>query len=248
MSQLVRATTPNTLKPFFPYYGSKYRIAPYYQRPLKPHIIEPFAGSAGYSHRYPHLQVTLYDVSPYIVGVWDYLINATVKEIMSLPDVVDDVRDHPNLPQEAKWLIGFWLQRGTSTPRLTASGWAKRNREEHPGDYWGPSTKRRIVSQLPRIRHWQINRESYENAPNVEACWFIDAPYQGQPGKEYRDRIADYSALGAWCRSRKGQVQVCEKQGAEWLPFRDFMTAKANNGTTSNRENTCKEVIWNLHS
>ena len=35
--------------PLFCYFGSKYRAAPHYPKPLYPHIIEPFAGAAGYS-------------------------------------------------------------------------------------------------------------------------------------------------------------------------------------------------------
>lgn len=43
----------NKLKPFFTYFGGKYRIAPRYPKPQYNTIIEPFAGSAGYSLRYP---------------------------------------------------------------------------------------------------------------------------------------------------------------------------------------------------
>lgn len=39
------------LKPFWRYYGGKYRAAPRYPVPLHRTIVEPFAGAAGYSLR-----------------------------------------------------------------------------------------------------------------------------------------------------------------------------------------------------
>ena len=39
------------LKPFWRYYGGKYRAAPAYPPPRLGTIVEPFAGSAGYSLR-----------------------------------------------------------------------------------------------------------------------------------------------------------------------------------------------------
>ena len=74
------------LKPFFTYFGGKYRIAGKYPYPIHMKIIEPFAGSAGYSLRhYSRLrQVELWDVNPQIVGTWDYLIKSPESEILSL--------------------------------------------------------------------------------------------------------------------------------------------------------------------
>lgn len=107
------------LKPLFPFYGSKWRDAKRYPAPGD-HVVEPFAGSAGYSVFYEPSRVTLYDKDPIIVGVWDYLIRVSSAEVLSLPDldVGQSVDDFP-LPQEAKWLIGFWLNRGSAQPKKT---------------------------------------------------------------------------------------------------------------------------------
>lgn len=40
------------LKPFFTFYGGKWRAAPHYAPPEFATIVEPFAGAAGYSVRH----------------------------------------------------------------------------------------------------------------------------------------------------------------------------------------------------
>src|SRR3990167_8941757 len=43
---------PSSLRPFWTYYGGKWKVGPRYPVPLHDTIIEPFAGAAGYSLRY----------------------------------------------------------------------------------------------------------------------------------------------------------------------------------------------------
>ncbi len=210
------------LLPFFCYYGGKWRAAKRYPEPNRKQIVEPFAGAAGYSLRYPHLDVSLYEVDDAVFGVWHYLINVSPAEIMQLPDNVDNV-DEINATPEAKWLIAFWLNKGSATPKRTASSWSK------SGDTltWGAVVKQRIAAQVPLIRHWKIFIRSYQDAPNIEATWFIDPPYSGACGRHYRCKIESYESLSQWCRERLGQVIVCERHGANWLPFKTFTTFQA---------------------
>ena len=53
---------------------------------------------------------------------------------------------------------------------------------------------------------------------------------QGACGDQYRCRDVDYEHLGDWCRSREGQVIVCEQQGADWLPFEALGNFKGRRG------------------
>ena len=46
------------------------------------------------------------------------------------------------------------------------------------------------------------------------------------------------AALSEWCRSRRGQVMVCENEGARWLPFRPFRSIQSTSNGVS------REVIW----
>lgn len=227
-----------SLHPFFCYYGGKFRGAPKYPAPTRPTIIEPFAGSAGYSLRHYHKEVVLYDVYPVICGIWDYLIRVRADEVLSLPVKFDHV-DEVDAPQEARWLISFWINKASASPHKTPSSWMKSG--VRPNSHWGEVIRERVASQVDKIRHWKVCQKSYADIPDSDATWFVDPPYQGPPGKLYRHKILDYAALGEWCRSRTGQVVVCERDGADWLPFRTLGKFKAAGGRGNSHSN---EVIW----
>lgn len=229
----------NNLYPFFCYYGGKWRAAKRYPKPKHAHIIEPFAGAAGYSLRYPYLNVTLYDTDPAVYGVWSYLLKASKQDILALPLNVQHV-DDLSVCQEAKWLIGFWLNKGSTAPSLTPSSWMRSGMR--PNSQWGKVIRERIAHQIGSIKHWKVLNKSYEEANNTEATWFIDPPYQGACGKLYRCRFSEYDNLSRWCRSRKGQVIVCENVEATWLPFQPFSTIKTTPG--SRGKSRSEEAIW----
>lgn len=230
------------LRPFFSYYGGKWRATPYYPKPEFRKIIEPFAGSAGYSVRYPDRKVFLADINPIVVEVWRYLITVKESEIRKLPVTITDT-DTLNICQEAKWLIGFWLNRGSVAPRARPSTWMKSG--VRPNSDWGEAIRERIASQVQFIRHWKVARRSYQNiSPDKKATWFVDPPYESAPGRVYTfDRI-DYDHLATWCRQLSGQVIVCERTGANWLPFRELGSFKSLNTRTTSVDRYSKESIW----
>ena len=140
------------LKPFFTYFGGKWWIAQHYPAPKTANLVEPFAGSAGYALHHHEASVTLYEVDPKIFGVWDYLIRATSKDIERLPSIVEQV-DLVKAPQEARWLIGLWLNKGTAQPSKTPSRWMRDGL--NPNSFWGDAIKQRIASQIDAIKHWR---------------------------------------------------------------------------------------------
>jgi hypothetical protein len=231
------------MKPFFTYFGGKYRVAPKYPSPIHDTIIEPFAGSAGYSVRNYNKNVILYDLDEKIIGLWKYLISVKQREIMSLPTNISDGLDSiPNVCEEAKWLIGFWLNKGTSSPSKSPSLWMRQG--IRPNSFWGDTIRNRIAFQVEKIRHWKAIHSSYQNIErNYTATWFVDPPYE-KAGKDYKhsSKMIDFQHLGEWCRFRNGQVIVCENAGAEWLPFKPFLTIKGTEG--KNRSGDSREVIW----
>lgn len=259
--------TPNGLRPFFSYYGSKFRLAPHYAPPRYTTIYEPFAGSAGYALAYPDRRVVLIDKDPVIAGLWNYLIHVSPEEIMRLPAHVENVDDHA-IPQEAKWLIGFWLNAATTAPCRTPSKWVRQaqagdNWESQPSPgrtrvgytpqaakdrFWGEGKRALIASQVDKIRHWEVRHGSYADIPDEEATWFVDPPYRVM-GAYYKmsAKQIDFAHLGEWCRSRSGQVIVCENAGAGWLPFRLFRDVKSNQARRGAKARNV-EVIWTSDS
>lgn len=233
-----------SINPFISYFGSKWRLAPRYPRPRHGVIVEPFAGGAGYSTRHHHHRVILVEKNPVVAGVWRYLIRASAGEILRLPLVEpgEKVSDK-GLAPEPRALVGFWVNQGTTGPCNQLSQWGEKKRDT----FWGRAVRARIATQVDKIRHWQIIEGDYTLAPDIEADWFIDPPYEmmGKHYKEGADAI-DFAKLGAWCRTRRGQVMVCENEGATWLPFRPFHMARSARPRVgeTNDNAVSAEAIW----
>lgn len=244
-------TPPSGLRPFFTFYGGKWRAAPLYEPPRYETIVEPFAGSAGYSLRYPARRVVLVERDPLIAATWRYLLGVSAAEILGLPDIRMDqtVSDLP-VCDEARLLIGWWLNGGSAQPKKSPGAWMRRGAPGGAGWStgggqlsWGVRVRERIATQLTAIRHWTLIEGSYETAPDAEATWFIDPPYQ-QAGKHYRfgSDALDFASLGSWCTARRGQVTVCENVGAGWLPFVPWRRIKASEAKHGGK--TSDEAIW----
>ena len=233
------------LAPFWRYYGGKNRAARLYPQPEHDTIIEPFAGAAGYSCRYPDRKVILVDKYPVVVGVWRYLIATPAAEIRALPDLPEsgEVEDLPaSLPEEARWLIGLRVQDGRETPRSKASSMHHDRVMRGILGGWHHVTRESIASQVDQIRHWQVIEGDYRDAPDIEATWHVDPPYNNRAGRCYPHQPDDFAALGEWCRARRGLVMVCENAGADWLPFEPLRAIRSTQTSRTGRRSV--EVIW----
>lgn len=216
----------------FSYYGSKSKVVHLYPKPKFGKIIEPFAGSARYALRYFDRDVLLVDKYEVIVKIWKWLQKASPKDVLSLPILKQGEKinraDFDCIEQA--WLMGFILNQGVNMPRLTVSSMATEPKMKKQRQF--------IAENLYKIKHWEIQHGSYEEISNQQATWFVDPPYQF--GGEYYwtgNKHIDYANLAEWCRSREGQVIVCENTKASWLPF--YVLQKMN-GTT----HTTTEAIW----
>lgn len=200
----------------FSYYGSKSRIAHLYPKPEYNEIIEPFAGSAQYSLQHWEHDITLCDKNEIIVGIWKYLQACSIKDIQSLPVLrAGDKIDRTNFDCiEQANLMGFLINGGAFSPALTMSTWGEKSFSKRI---------KFICDNLYKIKHWRILQADYQSLPKVKGTWFIDPPYQvGGHKYLYGNKKLNYTDLGTWCRSREGQVIVCENDKAKWLPFKDF--------------------------
>jgi site-specific DNA-adenine methylase len=227
------------------YYGSKYRLGRYYPAPTHDVIIEAFAGGAGYALHHYNKQIHLYDLNPKVVGVWDYVIKANPDEIRALPLLEPDQRVIDlKIHDEAKWLIGWWVNTASPTPLQTLNPWAIKQQSNDPSSTWTPIRREYIAQTSAQIKHWKVTCASYQEIPNMKATWFIDPPYECRAGRRYPFHKIEFDHLAEWCKSRNGQVMVCENNNSKrWLPFQPFRDCL---GTT--KENgTCRrtqEVVW----
>lgn len=194
----------------FFYFGRKSSLGRCYPQPILRTVVEPFAGSAAYAHRYIRTvdRVVLVELDVDVVTMWRQLLDPALHVDDICPPCTFGV-DTTNLFHLAAAVSG-----GGRYRHLKATPIMAENIE-------------RLRRQLPAARrHWQaidveIIHGDYTLAPDIEATWFIDPPYRGHQGSLYPhgSKDIDYDALGAWCRTRAGQVIVCESEGADWLPF-----------------------------
>jgi 16S rRNA G966 N2-methylase RsmD len=231
----------------FYYYGGKGVLASAYPAPKFPVIIEPFAGAASYSVY--HLirrnadRAILVEKDPRTAELWTRLLAMTPYEVRAL------VRHMPAVGEKTSdWL---WMTSATSNvaarcQELTVS---PRMASVLPG------MVRRIAAVLTYVKgRIEVHCGDYREAPEVEATWFIDPPYQPHPAKANASSTPnpqgmgyargcsaddlDFQALGQWAQSRPGQVIVCEQDGADWLPFRPLVSGFDSGGRLKT------EVMW----
>jgi len=237
------------MRPFWRYYGGKWRAAPLYPAPLYNTIVEPFAGSAGYSMRYPNYRVILVEKYPVIAEMWRYLINVRVSEVMRIP-CVDHVDELPSwVPQGGRYLVGFCMNDANVRPSKSLSIGKRRYRElGHPTEGWTEARRARVASQLNQIGHWEIIEGDYTDAPDIVATWFVDPPYNNRHGACYVHHDLNYEDLGEWCQTRRGQTLVCENEGATWLPFNPFDSRATTTTGLNGKDKRLREVLWQRHT
>ena len=219
----------------FSYYGSKSKIVDYYPKPIHNTVIEPFAGSAKYSLKHYYKDVILYEKSKYVFEVWMYLQTASKNDILKLPILkMGESLDDFDISNEEKQFMSFVINDGATGGNKKVSRFALPDQLNE---------LKKTASNLNKIKHWKIYNESFENSENIKATWFIDPPYQfgGEHYKESSKKI-DFKKLANWCKSRQGQVIVCENTKADWLNFNPLVDIK---GTV--KKST--EAIWtNYHT
>ena len=198
----------------FYYLGRKKRLARFYPSPIHDTIIEPFAGSAAYSLHENNWKknVIINDIAPHTILAWEYLLSATRADILSLPDLKpgDKLSQYKQLSEAELWIIRWHISPGSRPNRKndTVSRFSQWN-----------AGKRYILNNLHKIKHWTLVKGDYSLLSNKRATWFIDPPYEATQHDYYQSNL-DYVILANWIKSRRGQIIVCEKAGARWLPFK----------------------------
>lgn len=208
----------------FYYFGRKGRLAKLYPTPAYGLIIEPFAGSMAYTlHHRPERAIGI-DIDEQVLAVWDHVCGLTLEELVAYPEpsIGDRVSD--------RWSMMAAGSHGTT--KAESYLWTERMQRDLR------KQKRLALKHLAYAKQQIDYRHGdYRDAPDVEATWFIDPPYQHVHRGYERDGI-DFAELADWCHSRRGQVIVCEQAGATWLPFEPVREIRG----TTNKMTT--EVAW----
>jgi hypothetical protein len=180
--------------------------------------------------KYWQNDVLLVDKYEIVVNLWKYLQQAKEKDILSLPTFKKGERFNTDgLVQEEITLLGFIAGQGASIPQLKAGTFDGMDVER---------TKKQIISNLHKIKHWDIRIGDYDSIVNEEATWFIDPPYQfGGHRYKHSNKKINFLQLSEWCKSRKGHVIVCENTKADWLPFKPVIDLNGSQHKTT-------EAIW----
>ena len=216
------------------YYGSKKQFIDHYPPPKFDKIIEPFVGAGPYALKYWEKDVIIMDKYLVIYRIWKWLQQCDISDIDKLPHHLspeDDLRNYDFDCEEARLLMGFIIAKGSQSPRNKPT---ERATVQRPNTINFTLTK--IKNNLHKIKHWTILHGSYQKIKNQEATWFIDPPYQ-YGGHAYVENKIKFDHLAKWCKSRKGQVIVCENTKADWMDFKPMIVNKGTHKKTT-------EAIW----
>lgn len=218
------------------YYGSKTNVIDDYPKPKFDRIIEPFAGTARYALKYFEKDILIMDKYEVVIGIWKWLQKCSEADIKRLPHFVkpgQSLSDFTFDCDEAKNLMGFLIVFGMEKPRKTASVKRMTMRPNHVN-----FSLNRIAKNIFKIRHWDIRLGCYTEIENQKATWFVDPPYQiGGHCYVHSNKKIDFKSLNDWCRTREGQVIVCENTQADWMDFKPMRLHKGVRGMQ-------KEAIW----
>jgi site-specific DNA-adenine methylase len=234
----------------FKWFGSKWMASRHYPRPRGESIIEPFAGSAGYSLRHSGKKVTVAESDHNLSRLWQWLIQSQEEEILSIPINNKEGADILLMPLSdgQKLLLKNWQRTNNVSECWTISPWGNK-----PGQ-WTENCRKRVANDIKYIKHWKVydgdgfSLLESELANDPLATWLIDPPYL----YNYRYKNGscfDYERLASAVKALKGQVIACEaicpKTGRtpSYLPFSFFAET-----VTSRRAEGCnthsKELIY----
>ena len=216
----------------FSYYGSKSKVVNYYPPPKFNKIIEPFAGSARYSLKYFDREIIINEKYEVVYNIWKWLQQCNENDIIKLPTPKpkEDIREY-NLSKNELDFMGFIINRGSVSPKNKVGNFSDGLQ----------NTLKTISKNLFKIKHWDIRLGDYTDLGNEKATWFIDPPYQfgGEHYKESSKNL-NFKDLAEWCKSRNGQIIVCENTKATWMDFKPMKEMYGSQYKTT-------EAIWSNH-
>lgn len=220
----------NATGPLFKCFGSKWTSSKLLPPPTGKIIVEPFAGSAGYSMRHCEHEVVLYEANLHLRTLWKWLIeDASEQAVREVPINIPQGTDIRTLglSNGQALLLKNWQRTNNIGNLWTTSSWG------HLPGQWTANTRARVAEEVALVKHWSISAEvdglsAFTLHKGQKFTFMIDPPYQYN--YKYSSEPLDYSLLGYLVQGVEGQVLalegLCTKTGAmpEYLPFEHFAT------------------------
>ena len=150
--------------PLFKWFGSKWLSARLLPPPTYPTIVEPFAGSAGYSLRHCERDVTICERDPHLLALWRWLVHkATEEAIREIPLGVPEGTDIRTLglSHGQQLLLKTWQRTNNVGDCWTISPWGNK-----PGQ-WTSNTRARVASEFGVTSR----RKAGDNTHSKELLW-----------------------------------------------------------------------------
>ncbi len=229
--------------PLFKWFGSKWSASRYYPEPSHDLIVEPFAGSAGYSLRHHRCSVVLTESNENLRELWRWLItDATEQQIRDIPTQIKEGTDirEIGLNRGQELLLKNWQRTNNVGNCWTISPWGNK-----PGQ-WTDNTRARVASEHHLIEHWKVCDDGFkvidDHRKQEDVTFFVDPPYQHN--YQYGSNAVDYHALASALLDTSGQLIVCEavcqKTGKvpDWLPFEPFRKTVTSRRKDSNNHHS----------
>ena len=196
----------------FYYFGRKGRAARTYPKPEYPIVIEPFAGSLAYSLHWRPAQAIGIERDTVVHDLWHRLCAMTVDELASFPG-----------PELGSRTTDRWVIQSSSSNMNNVCKW--RTVSPFMVEHFEQQRQAAIRNHDYANAHVLYGLGDWRQAPDIEATWFIDPPYQGvKQGYTHGADTIDFDELAEWVMTRRGQVIVCEGPAATWLPFEHHTT------------------------
>lgn len=202
----------------FPYFGRKAVLTRALPAPTHDLVVEPFAGSMAYTLLHRPFRALGIEKDERVVELWHRM--AALEEVPEPP-----IKGTPTDDLLVK--LCSYSEHALTSGTMTVTSRMLRD--------WGP-VHRRAIEAAPYARDRIVYRQGdYSDAPDIVATWLIDPPYQRANRRGYREGASgiDYAALADWVLSRRGQVIVCEQEGADWLPFQPLAALPSHRGAVS---------------
>lgn len=206
--------------PLFKCFGSKWMSSRHYPPPVDGRIVEPFAGSAGYSLRYaPAVERVVVSEHGDLYDLWSWLIDeATEADVRDIPLGLTPGTDilEVGLTRGQSLLLKNWQRTNNVGDCWTVSPWGNK-----PGQ-WTANTRARVAEEIALLKgKWAVSANPWIY---IGGTFFIDPPYQYNYG--YRCPRLHYDALGWRVRKLEARLviaceAVCPKTGRlpDYLPF-----------------------------